>query len=78
MLEFVTFKSLAHCILSLSKRLAQAGGPFEFEFKERDNIMYINIDGEFYHLTNAKRITIQKAEDYISGGRLRILINPKD
>ena len=49
MLEFVTFKSLLHWILSMSRRLAQAGGPFTFNFKDRDNVTYINIDGEFYY-----------------------------
>ena len=72
-LEFVTFSTMFHVIFQKSRRLMQAGGPFIFEFKENKHITtYINIDGEFYKISEVRKITIEK---YFKDKPLRILVN---
>lgn len=66
----------------MSKRVYQGEGPFYFEFKkEPNNIVklglqniYINIDGEYYHLENPSIINI-KNNDKICNGQLSFLKN---
>mmetsp|Transcript_27401 Transcript_27401/g.24285 ORF Transcript_27401/g.24285 Transcript_27401/m.24285 type:complete len:121 (-) Transcript_27401:54-416(-) len=80
-LEFTTFSTMFHLIFQRSRRIMQAGGPFVFDFKNRKLISikststFINIDGEFYKVTDISKLTIQK---YFKDKPLRILVNEKD
>lgn len=72
-LEFSTFSSMFHLILQKSRRVMQSGGPFIFDFKKNDpKNTTINIDGEFYQLSEVTQISIEK---YFRKRPLRILIN---
>mmetsp|Transcript_19530 Transcript_19530/g.19197 ORF Transcript_19530/g.19197 Transcript_19530/m.19197 type:complete len:187 (-) Transcript_19530:37-597(-) len=86
-LEFTTFSSMFHLIFQKSRRLMQSGGPFIFEFdeyrknekeEEKEKLepqrTYINIDGEFYRVSNIRKLTISK---YFKEKQLRILVNEK-
>lgn len=57
-LEFATYASSIHAGLGITKRVAQDHGPFLLKFKDKDFETYLNIDGEFYKLTNVDRIII--------------------
>jgi len=62
-LEFATFSSVFHLISSKSNRVAQSEGPFQLNFDE--NIpadTYINIDGEFFKVSDLEAIQIKKVE----------------
>ena len=62
-LEFATFPTILHVVLSKSRRIAQAEGPFEFNFTdEMQANTYINIDGEFYQVMKIDKITLEKHE----------------
>ncbi|CAI2368462.1 unnamed protein product [Moneuplotes crassus] len=87
-LEFTTFSSMFHLIFQKSRRVMQAGGPFVFEFEEykKDEIeenkndsepqkTYINIDGEFYRISDIRKLTISR---YFKEKQLRILVNEND
>lgn len=80
-LEFATFSSMFHLIFQRSRRVMQAGGPFTFDFKNEDSMnlkettTYVNIDGEFYKVTDIRQLTLEK---YFKDKPLRILINERD
>ena len=77
-LEFATFDSLFGLITNKCQRLAQEEGPLEIKFARSDYLeTYMNIDGEFYKLTNPLSITIQKADKITRDGTLRVLVNEK-
>lgn len=58
-LEFCTYASSLHAGLGITKRVAQQTGPFKLNFKKDiDFTTYLNIDGEFYKLTNIDFIVI--------------------
>jgi len=44
------------------------------KFKDKEFETYLNIDGEFYKLTNVDRIIIQEANDYLKEGNMRVLV----
>ena len=68
----------------LAKRIYQGPGPVFLEFKkEPDDTervaltkVYINCDGEFYHLQNPKEISVRLNEN-ICNGQINILRNIK-
>ena len=63
-----------------AKKIHQGKGPFVFTFKKilskaqkkKLNKVYINIDGEFYHLVQPKQIVIS-LNDKISNGQIKFL-----
>ena len=65
-----------------AKKIHQGKGPFVFTFKKilskaqkkKLNKVYINIDGEFYHLVQPKQIVIS-LNDKISNGQIKFLKN---
>ena len=65
-----------------AKRIYQGSGPFYYTFKKilskgqkkKLNNVYINIDGEFYHLVQPKQILIS-LNDQICNGQIKFLKN---
>ena len=65
-----------------AKKIYQGSGPFYFTFKKmlskgqkkKLNKVYINIDGEFYHLVQPKQILIS-LNDKICNGQIKFLKN---
>ena len=65
-----------------AKKIYQGSGPFFFTFKKilskgqkkKLNKLYINIDGEFYHLVQPKQILIT-LNDKICNGQIKFLKN---
>lgn len=73
-LEFASFPTLFHIGLSKTNRVLQSEGPFEFKFKEEEDLVtFINIDGEFYRLENIRNVRIRR---YLNGSAFNVLINP--
>ena len=88
-IEFFTFDNgfefgLERFARGLAKRIYQGPGPVFLEFKkEPDDTervaltkVYINCDGEFYHLQNPKEISVRLNES-ICNGQINILRNIK-
>jgi diacylglycerol kinase (ATP) len=88
-IEFFTFEhgiemGLERVARGLAKRVYQGPGPIFLEFKknpdetEREALMkvYINCDGEFYHLQNPAEISI-RLNTNICDGQINILRNIK-
>ena len=86
-LEFFTYDlgiefGLEKVARGLANRVYQGKGPFFFEFKknpdegERAGLekVFINIDGEFYHICNPSKISIRLNTD-ICDGQINILRN---
>jgi diacylglycerol kinase (ATP) len=88
-IEFFTFENgiefgLERVARGLAKRVYQGPGPVYLEFKkdpdETEKValtkVYINCDGEFYHLQNPKEICVRLNES-ICNGQINILRNIK-
>ena len=88
-IEFFTFENgiefgLERVARGLAKRVYQGPGPVYLEFKkdpdETEKValtkVYINCDGEFYHLQNPKEICVRLNEN-ICNGQINILRNIK-
>ena len=68
-----------------SKRIYQGSGPFYFQFKQNPNNnekkalenVYLNIDGEFFHIQNPKEISI-RLNNNICDGQLNFIKNEKE
>lgn len=79
-LEFVSFKSELNLalerIVRAGARAMQGNGPFEIVMKKpvKDEISYMQIDGESIKLRNLQSIRITKT-DRIEGHRLRVMVN---
>jgi len=88
-IEFFTFENgielgLEKLSRGFSKRIYQGSGPVFLEFKKNPDDtekialtkVYINCDGEFYHLQNPKEIYVRLNEN-ICNGQINILRNIK-
>ena len=86
-IEFITYNhgmdmGLDRVSRGNAKKIHQGKGPFVFTFKKilskaqkkKLNKVYINIDGEFYHLVQPKQIVIS-LNDKISNGQIKFLKN---
>ena len=86
-IEFVTYNhgmdmGLERVSQGNAKKIHQGSGPFLFTFKKKVsqaqkkklNKVYINIDGEFYHLVQPKQIIIS-LNDNICNGQIKFLKN---
>ena len=86
-IEFITYDhgmdmGLDRVSRGNAKKIHQGKGPFIFTFKKilskaqkkKLNKVYINIDGEFYHLVQPKQIVI-KINDKICNGQIKFLKN---
>ena len=86
-IEFVTYShgmdmGLEKVSQGNAKKIHQGSGPFLFTFKKKLsqaqkkklNKVYINIDGEFYHLVQPKQIIIS-LNDKICNGQIKFLKN---
>ena len=77
LLEISVSKSMTNLILDKSRRLGQAGGPFEIKLSdddadETDRIHFVQIDGEYLKIKNLASITFRLAQD-IPDGSLNFL-----
>ena len=88
-IEFFTFEhgieiGLEKVARGLAKRVYQGPGPVFLEFKKEPNEVervgltkvYVNCDGEFYHLQNPTEISV-RLNDNICQGQINILRNIK-
>ena len=86
-IEFITYNhgmdmGLDRVARGNAKKIHQGKGPFIFTFKKilskaqkkKLNKVYINIDGEFYHLVQPKQIVIS-LNDKICNGQIKFLRN---
>ena len=86
-IEFITYNhgmdmGLDRVARGNAKKIHQGKGPFVFTFKKilskaqkkKLNKVYINIDGEFYHLVQPKQIVIS-LNDKICNGQIKFLKN---
>ena len=86
-IEFFTYEhgielGLERVARGMAKRVYQGAGPAFLEFKKNPNAtermalskVYLNCDGEFYHLHNPTQISV-KLNDNICGGQINILKN---
>ena len=86
-IEFITYNhgmdmGLDRVARGNAKKIHQGSGPFVFTFKKilskaqkkKLNKVYINIDGEFYHLVQPKQIVIS-LNDKICNGQIKFLKN---
>ena len=86
-IEFFTYEhgiqlGLERISGGMAKRVYQGSGPFYLDFKKKPNeiekealkIVYLNCDGEFYHLENPKQIYV-RLNTNINGGQINILKN---
>ena len=86
-IEFITYNhgmdmGLDRVARGNAKKIHQGAGPFVFTFKKilskaqkkKLNKVYINIDGEFYHLVQPKQIVIS-LNDKICNGQIKFLKN---
>ena len=86
-IEFITYNhgmdmGLDRVTRGNAKKIHQGKGPFVFTFKKilskaqkkKLNKVYINIDGEFYHLVQPKQIVIS-LNDKICNGQIKFLKN---
>lgn len=83
MLEFVTYRSefqmgLERYVAGRSSRLAQGPGPYMLNFRrsEQPTETYLQIDGEFYRITNPKSLRVCRTEK-IKGSQITVMVrNP--
>ena len=86
-IEFITYNhgmdmGLDRVARGNAKKIHQGSGPFVFTFKKilskaqkkKLNKVYINIDGEFYHLVQPKQIMIS-LNDKVCNGQIKFLKN---
>ena len=86
-IEFITYNhgmdmGLERITKGNANKVCQGSGPYFFTFKKilskaqkkKLNKVYINIDGEFYHLVQPKQISI-KLNDKICNGQIKFLKN---
>jgi diacylglycerol kinase (ATP) len=80
MLEFVSYRSefqmgLERYISGRSSRLAQGPGPFLLNFRktEQKTETYLQIDGEFYRVTNPKSLRIYRTGK-IKGSQITVMV----
>ena len=86
-IEFITYNhgmdmGLDRVARGNARKIHQGSGPFVFTFKKilskaqkkKLNKVYINIDGEFYHLVQPKQIIIN-LNDKICNGQIKFLKN---
>mmetsp|Transcript_953 Transcript_953/g.1484 ORF Transcript_953/g.1484 Transcript_953/m.1484 type:complete len:123 (-) Transcript_953:97-465(-) len=71
LLEISVASNLRNLILDKSRRLAQAGGPFELKFSDDDTsddfIHFIQVDGEFMKVKNLASLTFRLASNLPEG-----------
>ena len=86
-IEFLTYEhgielGIERVVRGMGKRVYQGEGPFFFEFKKHPNDtekialekVYMNCDGEFYHLQNPLQISV-RLNNNICDGQINILKN---
>ena len=71
-MEISVASNLTNLILDKSRRLGQAGGPFEIKFSdddssEQDFVHFIQIDGEFMKVKNLASLTFRLATNLPEG-----------
>eukprot|EP00357_Protocruzia_adherens_P006901 CAMPEP_0115037416 /NCGR_PEP_ID=MMETSP0216-20121206/42790_1 /TAXON_ID=223996 /ORGANISM="Protocruzia adherens, Strain Boccale" /LENGTH=516 /DNA_ID=CAMNT_0002417601 /DNA_START=314 /DNA_END=1864 /DNA_ORIENTATION=- len=82
-MEFVTFASpfrlaFENVWKGNARRVAQGQGPFKMNFRKpdsEDTRCYLNIDGEYWQLTNPKCIRI-RLTDRLPKGKIKVLLAP--
>ena len=59
-MEFAAAETIAEFGFDFARRVAQAGGPLEFRYKDQggDFFSYIQVDGEFLKIHNPEYIKI--------------------
>ena len=71
LLEISVASSLTNLVLDKSRRLGQAGGPFEIKFSDdestQDFVHFLQIDGEFMKVKNLASLTFRLAHNLPDG-----------